>query len=153
MMLAGRPRATTRFAALAVTHAAVPPTAMAAARRGRRATTATADRTGTAPKVPYCIAAQMGGNAWLGNVLAERNRSISVADRARRARTADPARIPKPIARPARSRPRDPGVTVPMACSGPSLGVFGRDVTRRPRLGHRRDRRRPAFAARSRSGP
>ena len=55
MMFAGRPRATTRFTAFAVSHAAVPPTAIEAARRGFRAARATLAATGTAPNVPYCM--------------------------------------------------------------------------------------------------
>src|SRR6476620_9667342 len=107
MMLAGRPLATTRFAAFAVTHAAVPPRAIDTASRGLRARSATVAATGTAPNVPYCIAVQIGGNAPLGRSLAERKTPISVSDRARRASTAAPARTPTPSATPAISREDD----------------------------------------------
>src|SRR3954469_12522189 len=129
MMLAGRPLATTRFAAFAVTHAAVPPSAIEPARRGLRAARATTAAAGTAPNVPYCIAVQTAGNAAFGSVLADLNISISVSDRVRRASAAEPARTPKPSANPATLRADAVvGVTVVVSGAGrpPSLGLFER---------------------------
>src|SRR4051812_3238482 len=129
MMLAGRPLATTRFAAFAVTHAAVPPSAIEPARRGLRAARATTAAAGTAPNVPYCIAVQTAGNAAFGSVLADLNISISVSDRVRRASAAEPARTPKPSANPATLRADAVvGVTVVVSGAGrpPSLSLFER---------------------------
>src|SRR3954467_12655841 len=120
MMLAGRPLATTRFAAFAVTHAAVPPSAIEPARRGLRAARATTAAAGTAPNVPYCIAVQTAGNAAFGSVLADLKISISVSDRVRRASAAEPARTPKPRANPATLRADAVvGVTVVVSGEGP----------------------------------